>query len=93
MRIVYEAKPDGEVTQMEFWQSYKDEFTPLADAGAAPLQPAAELIRNVNTVFDGAAAMVIPARPGPGGGPQRFVIRGVVVRNREASAFSESART
>ena len=66
---------------MEFWIAYRDQFTPLANAGGPPLQPAANLIRNVSQTFPGAAAMVISA---DAGAQPRFVIRGIAQRLRES---------
>ncbi|WFD35057.1 hypothetical protein MCUN1_001905 [Malassezia cuniculi] len=80
MKLLYESSPNSEVTQMEFWITYRDEFTADEGKGGAPLQPAATLIRNVSQVFPGAAAMVIPA---VGGAQPRFIIRGIANRARD----------
>ncbi|KAN0063811.1 hypothetical protein ACQY0O_003862 [Thecaphora frezii] len=83
MKLVFRGNPAKEVTQMEFWTAYKDEFFALAQANrAAPLQPAAELIRTVSQVFPGASAMVIPATAGS---QPRFIISGIEVRERDLS--------
>ena len=63
------AKPDGELTQVDFWNLYKDVFLPHQER--YPLLVASEVIKNVNAVFPQAQAMVLP------GPPQRFVVRGV----------------
>lgn len=81
MRLLFERDAQGEVTQMDFWISYRDAFAPLAEAGGTALQPAATLIRNVSQTFPGAAAMVIS--PGAGAQP-RFIIRGITPRLRHA---------
>ncbi|KAI3477584.1 hypothetical protein L1887_60624 [Cichorium endivia] len=73
-----QRNPEREVTQMEFWTAYKEEFQVNNDG--VPLQAAAELIRAVSTVFPQAAAMVIPAQEKQ---PQRFVIRGIDVKERQ----------
>ncbi|SPO29328.1 uncharacterized protein UTRI_06277 [Ustilago trichophora] len=78
MRMVFQRDPDSEVTQMEFWTAYKEEFGQQTDG--VPLQPAAELIRAVSHVFPQAAAMVVPKQDG---NPQRFVIRGVSIKERD----------
>ena len=80
MKLLYESSPNSEVTQMEFWITYRDEFSPDEGKGGAPLQPAATLIRNVSQVFPGAAAMVIAA---VAGGQPRFIIRGIAQRSRD----------
>ena len=67
------AQPDAELTQVEFWNSYKDLFAPFQDR--SPLLVASDVIKNVSTVFTIAQAMVLP------GPPQRFVIRGIT-RNK-----------
>lgn len=78
MKLVFQRNPDKEVTQMEFWTAYKEEFSQQSDG--VPLQPAAELIRAVSQVFPQAAAMVVTS---PDGKPQRFVIKGIDVRERD----------
>lgn len=80
MKLLYESSPNSEVTQMEFWITYRDEFSADEGKGGAPLQPAATLIRNVSQVFPGAAAMVIAA---VAGGQPRFIIRGIAQRSRD----------
>ncbi|SOV04132.1 uncharacterized protein UDID_08071 [Ustilago sp. UG-2017a] len=76
MKLLFQRNPDKEVTQMEFWTAYKEEF----QGDAVALQPAAELIRAVGVVFPQAAAMVVPKQDGQ---PQRFVIRGIDVKERD----------
>ena len=78
MKMVFQRDPVKEVTQMEFWTAYKEEFGLQTDG--VPLQPAAELIRAVGQVFPQAAAMVVPKQDGQ---PQRFVIRGITVKERD----------
>lgn len=63
-------RPDSELTQVEFWNLYKDAFTPMPE-GYPEAAAASEVIKNVNSVFPQAQAMVL-YDPG-----QRFVIRGV----------------
>ena len=78
MRMVFQRDPESEVTQMEFWTAYKEEFTQQSDGVA--LQPAGELIRGVSSVFPQAAAMVVPPQNDK---PQRFVIRGISIKERD----------
>lgn len=59
----------GEVTQVDFWNLYKESFS--AHSSIHPMLPAAEVIKNVTTVFPQAQAMVLP------GAQPRFVIRGI----------------
>jgi chromatin structure-remodeling complex subunit RSC9 len=66
---MFVARPDGELTQVDFWNLYKDVFTPFQDR--QPLLVASDVIKNVNVVFPQAQAMVLP------GPPQRFIVRGV----------------
>ncbi|MCO5589594.1 hypothetical protein L7F22_043562 [Adiantum nelumboides] len=75
MRTIYEAKEDGEVTQMEFWTTYSSQFGPYSQLGGPPLLPAAEVIRAVSNIFPGALAMVLPDK--------RFIVRGVQPRELE----------
>ncbi|GAC97988.1 hypothetical protein PHSY_005576 [Pseudozyma hubeiensis SY62] len=77
MKMVFQLDQTQEITQMEFWTAYKEEFGQQTDV---PLQPAAELIRAVSQVFPHAAAMVVPPQDGK---PQRFVIRGITVKERD----------
>ncbi|KAJ1026349.1 hypothetical protein NDA16_002436 [Ustilago loliicola] len=76
MKLLFQRNPEKEVTQMEFWTAYKEEF----QGDGIALQPAAELIRAVGIVFPQAAAMVVPKQDGQ---PQRFVIRGIDVKDRD----------
>ena len=69
MRVMFIAQTDAELTQVEFWSSYKDLFTPYQDR--SPLLAASDVIKNVSSVFGLAQAMVLP------GPQQRFVIRGI----------------
>ncbi|KAK2461552.1 hypothetical protein APHAL10511_006015 [Amanita phalloides] len=69
MRLVFIAKQDGVVTQVDFWNLYKDTFTPYIDK--YPLLVASDVIKNVNAVFPSAQAMVLQDPV------QRFVVQGV----------------
>ncbi|KAG6333178.1 hypothetical protein ID866_5908 [Astraeus odoratus] len=69
MRIMFVAKAESEMTQVDFWNLYKDAFTPYTER--YPVLVASDVIKNVNVVFPQAQAMVLP------GPPQRFVVRGV----------------
>ncbi|KAH7927266.1 hypothetical protein BV22DRAFT_1007277 [Leucogyrophana mollusca] len=77
MKVMFVAKPDGELTQVDFWNLYKDVFTPHVER--YPVLVASDVIKNVNVVFPQAQAMVLP------GPPQRFVVRGVD-RRKESQA-------
>ncbi|KAF8528114.1 hypothetical protein BU17DRAFT_38351 [Hysterangium stoloniferum] len=69
MRSLFVASDAEEMTQVEFWNLYKDTFGQRAESH--PLLSAAEVIKNVSHVFPTAQAMVLP------GQPSRFVIRGI----------------
>ncbi|KAF8633038.1 hypothetical protein AX15_001628 [Amanita polypyramis BW_CC] len=69
MRHMFVAKPDGIVTQVDFWNLYKDAFAPYTDK--YPLLVASDVIKNVNAVFPSAQAMVLQDPV------QRFVVQGV----------------
>ncbi|KAF9245791.1 hypothetical protein BU15DRAFT_40495 [Melanogaster broomeanus] len=77
MKSMFVAEPEGELTQVDFWNLYKDAFTPHVDR--FPVLVASDVIKNVNIVFPQAQAMVLP------GPPQRFVVRGVS-RRKETQA-------
>lgn len=66
---MFVAKADGELTQVEFWNLYKDAFTPYATQH--PMLAASDVIKNVSLVFAPAQAMFLP------GNPQRFIVHGV----------------
>ncbi|EKM61321.1 uncharacterized protein PHACADRAFT_111789 [Phanerochaete carnosa HHB-10118-sp] len=69
MRTMFEVNPDRELTQVEFYNMYKDTFIPYQSQYYCI--PASEVIKNVTTVFSTAQAMVLA------GPPQKFVVRGV----------------
>jgi chromatin structure-remodeling complex subunit RSC9 len=68
MQIMFIAKSESELTQVDFWNLYKDTFLPFPETN---LLPASEVIKNVTVVFPQAQAMVLTDPT------QRFVIRGV----------------
>ncbi|KAK0233650.1 hypothetical protein IW262DRAFT_1305065 [Armillaria fumosa] len=69
MKTMFIGKPDGELTQVDFWNLYKDVFAPHQDK--YPLLVASDVIKNVNLVFPEAQAMVLQDPV------QRFIVRGV----------------
>ncbi|KAJ7225348.1 hypothetical protein GGX14DRAFT_349525 [Mycena pura] len=69
MKIMFVPKADGEMTQVDFWNLYKDVFSPYSNEH--PLLVASDVIKNVSVVFPAAQAMVLP------GAVQKFVVRGV----------------
>lgn len=77
MKLMFVAKPEGELTQVDFWNLYKDVFVPYQDQ--YHLLVASDVIKNVNVVFPQAQAMVLP------GPPQKFVVRGVDRRKDDRS--------
>lgn len=66
---MFVSRPEGEVTQVDFWNLYKDTFSPHPDKG--PLLVASDVIKNVSSVFPAAQAMVLQDPV------QRFIVRGV----------------
>ena len=66
---MFVARVDGEMTQVDFWNLYKDTFNPFADR-YVPLA-ASDVIKNVTNVFPTAQAMVLQ------GSTPRFIVRGV----------------
>ncbi|KAJ6621182.1 hypothetical protein B0H10DRAFT_1875279 [Mycena sp. CBHHK59/15] len=69
MKVMFVAKPEGELTQVDFWNLYKDAFSP--HAAEHPLLVASDVIKNVSLVFPQAQAMVLQ------GEVQKFIVRGV----------------
>ncbi|KAI0719972.1 hypothetical protein C8T65DRAFT_634478 [Cerioporus squamosus] len=80
MKAMFVAKAEGELTQVDFWNLYKDAFFPYQDRHA--LLVASDVIKNVNAVFPQAQAMVLP------GPPPRFIVRGVD-RRKDVSSQSQ----
>ncbi|KAI5122364.1 hypothetical protein M0805_004121 [Coniferiporia weirii] len=72
LRTELVANPDEELTQVEFWNTYKDHFTRFQDRH--PLLVASDVIKNASIVYTNAVAMVLP------GPPQKFIIRGITKR-------------
>lgn len=70
MKCMFVAKPDGEVTQVDFWNLYKDTFNPYGEN--CPLLVASDVIKNASHVFPSGQAMVLGQ-----GLQQRFIVRGV----------------
>lgn len=66
---MFVLSPEGELTQVEFFQLYSVTFTPFGEA--SPLLAPADVIKNVNVVYPSAQALLLP------GPPQKFVVRGV----------------
>ncbi|KAF9486299.1 hypothetical protein BDN70DRAFT_821842 [Pholiota conissans] len=82
MKTMFVSKVDGELTQVDFWNMYKDTFAPYSEPH--PLLVASDVIKNVTNVFPQAQAMVLP------GPSQRFIVRGV--DRRKVSAANERYR-
>ncbi|KAJ7161405.1 hypothetical protein C8R43DRAFT_333607 [Mycena crocata] len=78
MKVMFVAKPDGELTQVDFWNLYKDAFSPYSSEH--PLLVASDVIKNVSVVFPSAQAMVLQ------GEVQKFVVRGVDRRQVSVAA-------
>jgi chromatin structure-remodeling complex subunit RSC9 len=75
LKMIYEPRAKSEVTQVELWETYRDQFTPYSQHGTpTAVQPAAEVIRIASVAFPGATAMVQNGT--------RFVITGVARRDR-----------
>ena len=72
MRSLFVASDAEEMTQVDFWNLYRDTFGQRQDSNQ--LLTAADVIKNVSHVFPTAQAMVLP------GQPARFVIRGITRR-------------
>ena len=73
LRSVYEEDAQSHVTQIELWQAYQNRFNNLPNAHA--LLQAAEFIKNVSSIFQGANAQVITEPT------QRFIIKGIRPRH------------
>src|ERR1700722_7580419 len=66
MKAMFVADAEGELTQVDFWNLYKDVFTPFQNR--FPLLVASDVIKNVNVGFPQAQAMVLAGK---------FVVKGV----------------
>lgn len=74
LRTALAGDPTEELTQVEFWNMYKDSFTPFNDR--SPLLAASDVIKHASVIYPSAVAMVLP------GPPQRFIIRGITRRKK-----------
>ena len=70
MKCMFVAKSDGELTQVDFWNLYKDTFHPYSEN--CPLLVASDVIKNASHVFPSGQAVVLGQ-----GLQQRFIVRGV----------------
>ena len=70
---VFEEDSQSHITQIALWQAYQERFVDYAGQGA--LLQAADFIKNVSNVFQGANARVI------NGPNQRFIIQGIRPRH------------
>ena len=74
LRTVFEEDPESNITQIALWQAYQNRFSEFATTQMS-LLPAAEFIKNVSTIFQGAKAEVVNG-PHP-----RFIIKGIRPRH------------
>ena len=70
---MFVVKPEDEVLQVDFWNMYKEAFSPFAPQ--YPHLGALDVIKHVNKVFPQAQLM---SAAGP---VQRFVVRGIQKRS------------
>lgn len=75
LRSTFEEDPPSFITQIALWQAYQSRFLEHANATKSPLLQAAEFIKNVSNVFQGANAQVV------NGPNQRFIIKGIRPRH------------
>ena len=73
LRAVFEEDPSSHVTQIALWQAYQQRF--VDHTGQSALLQAADFIKNVSSVFQGANAQVIT------GPSQKFIIKGIRPRH------------
>lgn len=73
LRSTFEEDPPSFITQIALWQAYQSRF--LEHTSKSPLLQAAEFIKNVSNVFQGANAQVV------NGPSQRFIIKGIRPRH------------
>ncbi|KAL9634765.1 MAG: hypothetical protein Q9164_003894 [Protoblastenia rupestris] len=73
LRSVFEEDLHSHVTQIALWQAYQQRFVDYAGQGT--LLQAADFIKNVSSVFQGANAQVIT------GPSQKFIIKGIRPRH------------
>ncbi|EJC98721.1 uncharacterized protein FOMMEDRAFT_129050 [Fomitiporia mediterranea MF3/22] len=75
LRTAIRLNPNEELTQVEFWNAYKDSFTRFQDRQA--LLPASDVIKNASLVYPTAQAMVLQVPT------QKFIIRGISKRTKQ----------
>ena len=76
LRSAIKASANEEMTQVEFWTSYRDYFSPYADRHS--LLAASDVIKAVNQIYPSAQAMVVD----DGENNKRFIIRGITKRKK-----------
>ncbi|KAH8110621.1 hypothetical protein DFH11DRAFT_1690702 [Phellopilus nigrolimitatus] len=74
LRNILVDNPNEELTQVEFWNGYKDHFVRFQDRH--PLLVASDVIKNASLCYPAAQAAVLP------GPPQKFIIRGITRRKK-----------
>ena len=74
LRAVFEEDPESNITQIALWQAYQTRFTEHVTTQTG-LLPAAEFIKNVSTIFQGANAQVVQ------GDQPKFIIKGIRPRH------------
>lgn len=73
MQRTFLPSPTSHVPQTQFWQLYREAFSPTTSSAkvVSPLLSATELINNVSQVFSGAQASLVD---------NVFVMKGIKVR-------------
>ncbi|GAA5863172.1 hypothetical protein JCM1840_002494 [Sporobolomyces johnsonii] len=79
MRLVYEADPDADVTQVSLWTAYKAQFEPFMGPNVPVMMPAQDVIKH-STDAHPTAMPVVTQEEG-----RKFVIKGIRLKNRPGS--------
>lgn len=73
LRSVVEEDADSHITQLKLWDAYRSQLK-------SPYVPAADFIRNMSTIFNGAEAQTVTAADGKGGTTSKYIIKGIRAR-------------
>lgn len=85
MKAVFEADPNGEITQVSLWKAYQKQFESydhlVRTGNVSPMMVAADVIKGTQEAFPTAA----PKQVEDSAGTKRFIISGVRVKDPRAA--------
>lgn len=91
MKAVFEADPDGEITQVSLWKAYQKQFEAydhlVRSGNVPPMMVAADVIKGTQEAFPTAAPKQVEDPPGN----KRFIISGIKVKDPRAAIDKAAA--